>query len=94
MTGKPIKVPGPEHPIDITSTKGRVTAIVNGIRIADSPRRQDSRNRREPHPDAVSAQARDRRHSRRGNRCRRLSAAEHRKTAAGTTVRWLPPCNP
>jgi uncharacterized protein (DUF427 family) len=36
MTSKPIKVPGPEHPIDITPTKGRVTANVNGIRIADT----------------------------------------------------------
>jgi hypothetical protein len=34
MTNKPMKVPGPEHPIDITPTKGRVTVEVNGIRIA------------------------------------------------------------
>jgi uncharacterized protein (DUF427 family) len=36
MTNKPMKVPGPEHPIDITPTKGRVTVEVNGIRIADT----------------------------------------------------------
>jgi uncharacterized protein (DUF427 family) len=36
MTNKPIKIPGPEHPITITPTKGRVTASVNGLRIADS----------------------------------------------------------
>lgn len=34
MTNKPMKVPGPEHPIDITPTKGRVTVNVNGILIA------------------------------------------------------------
>jgi hypothetical protein len=34
MTNKPMKVPGPEHPNDITPTKGRVTVEVNGIRIA------------------------------------------------------------
>jgi len=36
MNSKPIKVPGLEHPITITPTKRRVTAIVNGIRIADT----------------------------------------------------------
>ncbi|MEA2855326.1 MAG: hypothetical protein QOE02_5378 [Rhodospirillaceae bacterium] len=36
MTNKPMKVPGPEHPIDITPTKGRVTVEVNGVRIADT----------------------------------------------------------
>ena len=36
MTNKPMKVPGPEHPIDITPTKGRVTVNVNGIRVADT----------------------------------------------------------
>ena len=36
MNSKPIKIPGPEHPINITPTKGRVTANVNGIRIADT----------------------------------------------------------
>jgi uncharacterized protein (DUF427 family) len=33
---KPIKIPGPDHPITITPTKGRVTATVNGKRIADT----------------------------------------------------------
>lgn len=36
MNSKPIRIPGPEHPITITSTKGRVTVNVNGIRIADT----------------------------------------------------------
>jgi uncharacterized protein (DUF427 family) len=36
MNSKPIKIPGPDHPITITPTKGRVTAIVNGKRIADT----------------------------------------------------------
>ena len=36
MSSKPIKIPGPDHPITITSTKGRVTATVNGKRIADT----------------------------------------------------------
>jgi uncharacterized protein (DUF427 family) len=36
MTSKPIKVPGPEHPVDITPMKSRVTATVNGIRLADT----------------------------------------------------------
>ena len=36
MNSKPIKIPGPEHSITITPTKGRVRAIVNGIRIADT----------------------------------------------------------
>lgn len=36
MHNKPIKIPGPEHPITITPTKGQVTATVNGIRIADT----------------------------------------------------------
>jgi uncharacterized protein (DUF427 family) len=36
MTNKPTKLPGPEHPIDITPTKGLVTVEVNGIRIADT----------------------------------------------------------
>jgi len=33
---KTIKIPGPDHPIIITPTKGRVTAIVGGKRIADT----------------------------------------------------------
>jgi len=36
MNSKPIKIPGPDHPIIITPTKGRVTAIVAGKRIADT----------------------------------------------------------
>ena len=36
MSSKPIKIPGPDHPITITPTKGRVTASVNGKRIADT----------------------------------------------------------
>src|SRR6266850_5666537 len=36
MNSKPIKIPGPDHPITITPTKGRVTATVNGKRVADT----------------------------------------------------------
>ena len=36
MNSKPIKIPGPDHPITLTPTKGRVTATVNGKRIADT----------------------------------------------------------
>jgi len=36
MNSKPIKIPGPDHPITIAPTKGRVTATVNGKRIADT----------------------------------------------------------
>ena len=36
MNSKPIKIPGPDHPITITPTKGRVTVAVNGRRIADT----------------------------------------------------------
>ena len=36
MTNKPIRIPGPEHPITITPMKGRVTASVNGLCIADT----------------------------------------------------------
>jgi uncharacterized protein (DUF427 family) len=36
MNSKPIKIPGPDHPITITSTEGRVMATVNGKRIADT----------------------------------------------------------
>jgi uncharacterized protein (DUF427 family) len=36
MDSKPIKVPGPDHPISITPTKGRVSVIVNGKRVADT----------------------------------------------------------
>ena len=36
MSSKPIKIPGPDHPITITQTSGRVTVVVNGKRIADT----------------------------------------------------------
>jgi uncharacterized protein (DUF427 family) len=36
MNSKPIKIPGPDHPITITPMKGRVTVVVNGKRIADT----------------------------------------------------------
>jgi uncharacterized protein (DUF427 family) len=36
MNSKPIKIPGPDHPIAITPTRGRVTVLVNGKRIADT----------------------------------------------------------
>jgi uncharacterized protein (DUF427 family) len=36
MNSKPIKIPGPDHPITITPTKGRVTVTVNGKLIADT----------------------------------------------------------
>ena len=36
MNSKPIKIPGPDHPITITPTKGRVTVVVNGTRVANT----------------------------------------------------------
>jgi uncharacterized protein (DUF427 family) len=36
MSSKPIKIPGPDHPITITPTKGRVTVVVNNKRVADT----------------------------------------------------------
>ena len=36
MNSKPMKIPGPDHPITITPTKGRVTGTVNGKRVADT----------------------------------------------------------
>jgi uncharacterized protein (DUF427 family) len=36
MDTKPIRIPGPDHPITIAPTKGRVTVIVDGKRIADT----------------------------------------------------------
>jgi uncharacterized protein (DUF427 family) len=36
MNSKPIKIPGPDHPISVTPTKGRVTVSVDGTLIADS----------------------------------------------------------
>jgi uncharacterized protein (DUF427 family) len=36
MNSKPIKIPGPDHPITITPTKGRVRVTVNGKHIANT----------------------------------------------------------
>ncbi|CAJ97273.1 DUF427 domain-containing protein [Cupriavidus necator] len=36
MTDKPVRIPGPDHPITITPTAGRVVVRVAGIAIADS----------------------------------------------------------
>ena len=36
MNSKPIRIPGPDHPITITPTTGRVTVTVNGKRVADT----------------------------------------------------------
>ena len=36
MNSKTMKIPGADHPITITPTKGRVTITVNGKRVADS----------------------------------------------------------
>src|SRR5260221_201206 len=36
MNAKSIKIPGPDHPITIAATNGRVTVSVNGKRIADT----------------------------------------------------------
>ena len=36
MNSKTIKIPGPDHPISITPTNGRVTVTVNGTRVADT----------------------------------------------------------
>jgi uncharacterized protein (DUF427 family) len=36
MNSKPIKIPGPDHPITITPTKSQVTVVVNGKRVADT----------------------------------------------------------
>ena len=36
MNSKAIKIPGPDHPITITPTKGRVTVVANGKRVADT----------------------------------------------------------
>lgn len=36
MTDKPVRIPGPDHPITITPTAGRVVVRVAGITIADS----------------------------------------------------------
>ena len=36
MNSKSIEISGPDHPIAITPTKGRVTVTVNGKRVADT----------------------------------------------------------
>jgi uncharacterized protein (DUF427 family) len=36
MNAKPVRIPGPDHPITITPPQGRVTVTANGKRIADS----------------------------------------------------------
>lgn len=36
MNSKPIKIPGPDHPISVTPTKARVTVSVDRKLIADS----------------------------------------------------------
>jgi uncharacterized protein (DUF427 family) len=36
MNSKPIRIPGPDHPITIKPTSGRLTVAVNGTLIADS----------------------------------------------------------
>ena len=36
MNSKPVKIPGPEHPITITPTQERITVTVAGWRIADT----------------------------------------------------------
>jgi uncharacterized protein (DUF427 family) len=36
MSSKPVKIPGPDHPIAITPTRGRVKVVVNGKLVADT----------------------------------------------------------
>lgn len=36
MPGKPVRIPGPDHPITITPTQGRVVVKVAGRIVADS----------------------------------------------------------
>jgi uncharacterized protein (DUF427 family) len=36
MNGKPIKIPGPDHPITITPARGLVMVSVNGRRVAST----------------------------------------------------------
>ncbi|QRQ84616.1 DUF427 domain-containing protein [Cupriavidus oxalaticus] len=36
MSGKPVRIPGPDHPITITPTPGRVVVKVAGRVVADS----------------------------------------------------------
>jgi uncharacterized protein (DUF427 family) len=35
-TSKPVKIPGPDHPITVTPARGRVTVIAAGRTIADT----------------------------------------------------------
>jgi uncharacterized protein (DUF427 family) len=36
MSSKPVKIPGPDHPITITPTRGLVTVTLNGKRVAST----------------------------------------------------------
>jgi uncharacterized protein (DUF427 family) len=36
MNSKPMRIPGPDHPITVTPTKGRVTVLVGGKLVADT----------------------------------------------------------
>jgi uncharacterized protein (DUF427 family) len=36
VTNKPVKIPGPDHPITVTATQGRVVVTLAGKVIADS----------------------------------------------------------
>ena len=36
MSSKPMKIPGPEHPITITPARERITVTVGGQRVADT----------------------------------------------------------
>jgi uncharacterized protein (DUF427 family) len=36
MSTKPVRIPGPDHPILITPTEGRVTVVVDGKLVADT----------------------------------------------------------
>lgn len=36
MSSRPVKIPGPDHPITVTPTPGRVIVTVNGRRVAES----------------------------------------------------------
>lgn len=36
MPDKPVRIPGPDHPITVTPTSGRVVVKVGGITVADS----------------------------------------------------------
>jgi uncharacterized protein (DUF427 family) len=36
MSSKPIRIPGPDHPISITPARKRITVTVAGARIADT----------------------------------------------------------